>query len=173
MLATAKEAAKILGVSARRVRYLLSQKRITGAFKAGNQWLIPLCDGKPVMIQGKRGPKASWSNKVKQPRKKDLTVVKVIRQNIDGNEDHKTNKTVISVKRGSERAIHCHGVTIYGPSTLYYSHKVRKDKGGARVWLETHFGFDTFVDEEGILYQKSTAIPEILTEGLPLSRKIC
>jgi hypothetical protein len=49
MFVTATEAGKILGVSSRRVRCLLSQKRIEGAFKAGIQWLIPLCDGKPVI----------------------------------------------------------------------------------------------------------------------------
>ncbi len=148
MFVTATEAGKILGVSSRRVRCLLSQNRIEGAFKAGIQWLIPLCDGKPVITEGKRGPKPGWSERVKKPRKKDLTVVKVIRRNIDGNKNNHTNKTVISVKRGNEPAIHCHGVTLYGPSTLFYSHEARADKGKARVWLETHFDFDTFVNSD-------------------------
>lgn len=147
MYITAKETADILGVSRRRVLFLLGKNRIKGAFKAGNQWLIPLFDGKPMIREGKRGPKPRWSKQVKKPRKKDLTVIKVIRTNIDGNEKNKTNKTVISVKRGNEPSIHGHSVTINGPSTIYYSHEARKDKGGARVWLETYFDFDVVLQE--------------------------
>ncbi|MDJ0598274.1 MAG: helix-turn-helix domain-containing protein [Crocosphaera sp.] len=148
MYITAKETANILGVSQRRVLFLLSENRIEGAFKAGNQWLIPLCDGKPIIREGKRGPKPRWSGQVKKPRKKDLTVIKVIRTNIDGNAKHNTNKTVISVKRGNEPTIYGHCVTINGPSKIHYSHEARKDKGGARVWVETYFDFDVVVEQD-------------------------
>ncbi len=148
MFATTKETAKILGVSPRRVHHLLTHNRIEGAFKLGNQWVIPLCDGKPIISEGKRGPKASWHDKAKKPLKKDLAVVKVVRQNIDGNADHQTNKTVISVQRGRERVMQGHGIDIHGPSRMFYSHEVREDKGGVRVWLETYFDVDVFIDED-------------------------
>ncbi len=148
MYITAQETANILGVSRRRVLFLLSQNRIEGAFKAGNQWLIPLQDGKPLIREGKRGPKPRWSRHVNKPRKKDLTVIKVLRSNIDGNEKNKTNKTVISVKRGNEPSIYGHSVVLNGPSTIHYSQEARTDKGGARVWLETYFDFDVVVEED-------------------------
>jgi hypothetical protein len=148
MLATVKETATILGVSPRRVCFLLSQNRIQGAFKAGHQWLIPLCDGKPIIDEGKRGPKPRWSKRLKNPRKQDLTVIKVIRQNIDSNEKNQTHKTVISVKRGQEPAIQGYALDIYGPSRICYSPEARKDKGGARVWLETYFDVKVWVDED-------------------------
>ncbi len=148
MFATAKETAEILGVSRRRVHHLLTNNRIEGAFKLGNQWVIPLCDGKPIISEGKRGPKASWHKRVKKRRQQDLAVVKVVRQNIDGNADHKTNKTVISVQRGRQRVMRGHAIDIHGPSRMFYSHEVREDKGGARVWLETYFDVDVFVDED-------------------------
>ncbi len=148
MFATAKETAEILGVSRRRVHHLLTNNRIEGAFKLGNQWVIPLCDGKPIISEGKRGPKARWHEKAKKPLKKDLAVVKVVRQNIDGNVNNKTNKTVISVKRGSQKVMQGHAIDIHGPCRMFYSHEARPDKGGARVWLETYFDVDVFVDED-------------------------
>ena len=114
----------------------------------GNQWLIPLCDGKPIIKEGKRGPQPRWRKRCKQPRKKDLSVVKVIRQNIDTNFNHTKNKVVISVQRGRERVVQGHAIDIHGPCRMFYSHEVREDKGGARVWLETYFDVDVFVDED-------------------------
>ncbi|MEA5510175.1 hypothetical protein VB715_10415 [Crocosphaera sp. UHCC 0190] len=91
-----------------------------------------------LIIEGKRGPLPRWSERVKKPRKQDLTVIKVLRKNIDTNANHKTNKTVISAKRGHGPAIHGHALEIYGPSRIFYSQEKRNDKGGARVWLETY-----------------------------------
>ena len=31
---------------------------------------------------------------------------------------------------------------------MFYSHEPRDDKGGARVWLETYFDVDVFVNED-------------------------
>ncbi len=148
MYATIKETAKILGVSPRRVYALVSTNRVEGALKVGNQWLIPLCDGKPIIKEGKRGPKPRWRERCKHPRKKDLAVVKVIRQNIDTNLNHSKNKVVISVQRGYQRVVQGHAIDIHGPSRMFYSHEKRDDKGGARVWLETYFDVDVFVDED-------------------------
>ena len=118
MFATAKETAEILGVSRRRVHHLITNNRIEGAFKLGNQWVIPLCDGKPIISEGKRGPKARWHKKATKPLKKDLAVFKVVRQNIDGHVSNKTNKTVISVQRGSQRVIQGHAIDIHGPCRM-------------------------------------------------------
>jgi hypothetical protein len=57
------QTAAILGVSAARVRKLVSTGRIQGAFKIANVWAIPLVDGKPVAKPGRRGPKLSWSKR--------------------------------------------------------------------------------------------------------------
>ena len=110
--------------------------------------MIPLSDGKPIIREGKRGPKARWGKKVKKTRKKDLAVVKVVRRNIDGNVSNKTNKTVISVKGGNQRVNQGHAIDIHGPCRMFYSHDPRDDKGGARVWLETYFDVGVFVNED-------------------------
>ena len=46
-LISTEEAAKHLGISARRIRTLLQQGRVRGATKIGRQWLIPV----PVEVQ--------------------------------------------------------------------------------------------------------------------------
>ncbi|MGB5596620.1 MAG: hypothetical protein WBM32_14885 [Crocosphaera sp.] len=88
------------------------------------------------------------AEEAKQPLKKDLAVVTVVRRHIDNNANHKTNQTVITVKRGNQRAIQGHAIDIHGPSRMFYSHEARKDKSGARVWLETYFDVDIFVAED-------------------------
>jgi hypothetical protein len=146
MVVTVTQAAKLLGVSPRRVRFLLSQKRIQGAFKAGQFWLIPLSDGQPVVTEGKRGPKPRWV-KVRKTRYRDLKVVKVLQRHIKDNSQQKTTKPVISISTGNEPAVHVHEIDIYGPSKLCYSLTPRDDKGGARVWLETYWDMDGFVKD--------------------------
>ena len=56
-----KEVASILGVSVERVRLLLKQGRIKGAFKVGRIWVIPLEGGRPIISKGRRGSKARWT----------------------------------------------------------------------------------------------------------------
>ena len=59
MLIDTIQAAKLLQVSASRVRILLKQGRIRGAYKLGRFWVIPLYDGMPIISKGKRGPKTT------------------------------------------------------------------------------------------------------------------
>jgi hypothetical protein len=55
------ELADKLGVSGARVRKLVIEGRIKGAFKVGNSWVIPLVNGMPQLIDGSRGPKFSFT----------------------------------------------------------------------------------------------------------------
>lgn len=139
------QAAQLLNISPRRVRTLLSQGRIEGAYKLGRAWLIPLRDGRPSLIEGKRGPKSRWSKLVRKPRQENLAVVKVLRDGIAKNfKKQKVEEAVISIKREHNHAVHVHEILLNGPSRLCYSLTPRKDKGGATVWLETYFGAELF-----------------------------
>ena len=51
------EAGTLLGVSSARVRTLLIQGRIQGAYKISNVWIIPLVNGMPVISPGRAGPR--------------------------------------------------------------------------------------------------------------------
>ena len=61
-------AARILKITSARLRVLLIEGRVRGAYKSGKIWLIPLFDGKPIIKDGKRGPAPRWRN-VKKPKK--------------------------------------------------------------------------------------------------------
>ncbi|NEO31627.1 MAG: helix-turn-helix domain-containing protein [Symploca sp. SIO3C6] len=63
MIVGTAQAADLLGISTARVRLLLKQGRIQGAYKIGRFWVIPLFDGMPVISKGHRGPKARWQRK--------------------------------------------------------------------------------------------------------------
>ncbi|NER26649.1 MAG: helix-turn-helix domain-containing protein, partial [Symploca sp. SIO1C4] len=63
MFVGSTQAAQLMGISARRIRQLLSGGRIQGAFKAGRSWIIPLVEGMPKVSEGTRGPKARWRRK--------------------------------------------------------------------------------------------------------------
>lgn len=58
---SAKKAAKLLGVTSRRLRLLASQGRVAGAFKHEQKgWLFPKSG--ISLAPGKRGPAASFSD---------------------------------------------------------------------------------------------------------------
>ena len=59
------EAAFLLNISAVRLRQLLQQGRVIGAYKQGRRWVIPLTKGMPKIKPGSRGPKGTWG---KRPR---------------------------------------------------------------------------------------------------------
>ncbi|MEQ9485363.1 hypothetical protein [Coleofasciculus sp. F4-SAH-05] len=62
MIVGTTEAAQILNISTARLRVLLIQGRVEGAYKTGKMWLIPLFNGKPLIKPGKRGPQPRWRN---------------------------------------------------------------------------------------------------------------
>ena len=128
MIVGTSEAAKILNVSTPRLRVLLIEGRVKGAYKTGKMWLIPLFDGKPIIQRGRRGPAPSWRN----PRKPAKTVIHVNTHKIK--ENHKNNKIepVIIVRKGNTNQ-YGHEVEIPGGCRVVY----RPDRptcGGARVW---------------------------------------
>ena len=92
------QAAQISNISTARMRVLLADGRVKGAYKNGKFWLIPLYRGKPIISKRKRGPAPRWSN----PRKPAKTIVHVNKNAIQYNQKHQTTKKeVISVKRSS------------------------------------------------------------------------
>ncbi|NEP00522.1 MAG: helix-turn-helix domain-containing protein [Symploca sp. SIO2E9] len=130
------QAAKLMGVSVRRIRQLLSGGRIQGAFKVGRSWIIPLIEGMPQVSEGTRGPKASWRRRKPSP----ITIIHVNQQTIRQNQKQEKPAPVISVKRGQSNT-YGHEVEIHGPCRVVY----RRDKPkpcGARVWIETLFGVE-------------------------------
>ncbi|MBV6624094.1 MAG: helix-turn-helix domain-containing protein [Rivularia sp. (in: Bacteria)] len=125
-----KEAAKLLQICVQRVRQLLKEGRIEGAEKVDRFWEIPLCDGKPKVTDGTRGPKPNWKKRVS----KALTRICVNQHLIRSNSKHGTNKPVIRVEsRGIIR--YFHNLEIDGICKLIY----RPDKPlscGAKLWME-------------------------------------
>ena len=148
MFIDTRQAADILGVSIARVRLLLKQNRIEGAFKVGKFWVIPLFDHRPLVRNGKRGPSPRWCN----PRKPALTKVHIngskIRNNQDKirkNEVQEGLNPVIKVKK-SENKVYCDEIEINGPCRIVYN-PYKRNEGGARVWVETLSKVELFLKD--------------------------
>ncbi|NEP00788.1 MAG: helix-turn-helix domain-containing protein [Symploca sp. SIO2E9] len=138
MFVGSTQAARLMGVSARRIRQLLSGGRIQGAFKTGRFWMIPLVEGMPLVKKGTRGPQASWRRKKRSP----VTIIHVNQQTIRQNQKQEQAAPVISVKRGKDNR-YGHEVEITGPCRVVY----RRDNPkpcGARVWIETLFDVEVY-----------------------------
>jgi hypothetical protein len=131
------QAAKLLGVSASRVRLLLAQGRIKGAYKLGRFWVIPLTDGMPLVTKGTRGPKFRF----KSARRRSGSIIRINRQVIARNHKQNQFEPVISVKCGNLN-LYGHQVEINGPCRIVYSPD--RTKFGARVWIETFSLVDVF-----------------------------
>ena len=58
------QAASLLEISPRRLRQLLQQGRVKGAYKTGKYWLIPLYNGLPQVIKAKRGRAGTWKKAI-------------------------------------------------------------------------------------------------------------
>jgi hypothetical protein len=137
MYLSIKQVASNLGVSTARIRKLVSQNRIEGAFKVGDMWVIPTVDGKPQVTKGSRGPSLSWD----KSRPVGVTRIHVNQFAIrDNNEKTKKGASrdelepVISVIKFDE---YTDEVIIYGSCRIIY----RPDKplnSGAKVWIETY-----------------------------------
>ncbi len=125
------EAASFLEISSRRLRQLLQQGRVKGAYKSGSFWLIPLYNGLPQIIKAKRGQAGTWKTG-KLPKK---TIVHInsnkIKQNIKKSREQR--EPVIAV-RGSNKS-YVHQQEIPAPCRIIYDPEKPLDCG-ARVWIE-------------------------------------
>lgn len=130
MLIGTVKAARLLGISCQRVRQLLKAGRITGAFKEGRFWRIPVTKGMPKVKAMNRGTKGTWR---KRPSVAFWTI-HIIKQNLDRNRKYKTNEPVIAVRQGN-RVKYCHSVLIDGPSRLVYDPD-NPLACGATLWIE-------------------------------------
>ncbi|GBF82717.1 helix-turn-helix domain-containing protein [Aphanothece sacrum] len=124
------QAAGLLGICQQRVRQLLAEGRIKGAFKKGRFWRIPLYNEMPQIIPGKRGPKGTWR---KRPQRV-ATYIHVNQKILQRNIHQKNPEPAISIHRGN-RTIQCHQVDIRGGCKVIYSPEKPKNCG-ARVWIE-------------------------------------
>ena len=125
------QAASLLGISSRRLRKLLQEGRVIGAYKSGRFWLIPLYDGMPVIQKAKRGQAGTWKTGKKQQKVIVHINKNVIQQNIKKKpEDRQPVIGIIGAQLG-----YVHHLEIPAPCRIVYS----PDKPlscGARVWIE-------------------------------------
>jgi excisionase family DNA binding protein len=141
MYLSVKQVASNLGVSTTRVRKLISEGRIKGAFKVGHIWVIPTEEGKPQATRGTRGPELTWR------KQRPIAVTRIhvnqfaIREN---NEKQKQGvsrdefEPVISIIKFDE---YTDEVVIFGSCRVIY----RPEKplnSGAKVWIETYSEID-------------------------------
>ncbi|MGL5873935.1 MAG: helix-turn-helix domain-containing protein [Xenococcaceae cyanobacterium] len=124
------QAALLLGVSTSRVRLLLKQGRIKGAYKLGRFWVIPLYNGMPLVSKGTRGPQFSF----KSARARSGSIIHINRHKVAQNHKQSKYEPVITVKTGN-RNLYGHEVEINGPCRIVYSQE--QTRFGARVWIET------------------------------------
>ena len=125
------EAASLLEISSRRLRKLLQEGRVVGAYKSGKFWLIPLHKGMPVIKKAKRGQPGTWKEGVKPPKSIVHINKNVIQQNIKKRPEER--QPVIGIK-GAQLG-YVHHLEIPAPCRIVYS----PDKPlpcGARVWIE-------------------------------------
>ena len=131
MIVGTTEAAQILKITSARLRVLLIEGRVKGAYKTGKIWLIPLCNGKPIISKGKRGPSPKWRN----PRQPAKTIIHVNTHKIKSNQKQDLKEPVIIVKKGD---CHRYGYQVEIPGGCRIVYSPDKPKcGGARVWIES------------------------------------
>ncbi|MEO0684181.1 MAG: helix-turn-helix domain-containing protein [Cyanobacteria bacterium J06649_11] len=131
MLGT-KEAAKLLGMSDRRLRCLLAENRVDGAYKSGRCWVIPLVQGYPKIKRASRGPKARWKT-VRTPAKSFVHINRSLigKKKVDGE-----YAPAISVK-SSNKNTYSSRVIIPGPCVVVYDNDNRMPGCKAAAWVET------------------------------------
>jgi hypothetical protein len=126
-----QEAATLLGISPRRLRCLLQENRVYGAYKVGRIWLMPLVNGLPKIETRDRGVKSTWK-KAKPPAKTQVNIHRKLFGKKDSNGDL---VPVITVKRGDKNT-YCHRVLIPGPCEVVYDYDHPRHR--ARAWIETY-----------------------------------
>ncbi|MDY7007340.1 MAG: DNA-binding protein [Cyanobacteriota bacterium] len=128
------EAAFLLNISTGRLRILLQQNRVVGAYKVERLWMIPLNNrGVPEITPGRRGPQGTWN----KAERTGNTFIHVLRNTIDYNRDYGTSHPAVAVKVGDKKD-YCHALKIDGPCQIVYQpHQPNKSQaGGARLWIE-------------------------------------
>ncbi len=125
-----KEAAFLLNISVVRLRQLLQQGRVVGAYKQGRCWLIPLKKGMPQITKGKRGPKGTWNKK----RRTSLTRIHINRKIFGLNQKFGINLPPISVRIGAKTHF-CHQADIPANARVVYRPK-NPLPCGAVLWID-------------------------------------
>lgn len=131
-----KEAAKLMGVSEARVRYLAKQDRIRDVYKIGNSWAIPLYKGMPVITKGKRGPLPSW--KTRQRRGNKINIIHVHKQKISKKDKNGYYYAPILIKNSSQEEDDYAALKLAlgGPAIVRYEPE-NPLSCGAKIWIET------------------------------------
>ncbi len=125
------KASSLLNLCPQRVRQLLAQRRIRGAFKDKRGfWQIPLYWGVPQVIPAERGVEGTWRKRFS----KRATFIHVRQDRIRANRKYGTNKPVITIREG-DRKTYCHQLTIEGICRIVYQPDKPKDCG-ATLWIE-------------------------------------
>lgn len=158
MLIGTTEAGCLLGVSSARVRTLLIQGRIQGAYKVSKVWVIPLVNGMPIVSPGRAGPRPRWH----KPPPRPITCIHINKNSIAQNNHKKPEDRVpvISVKKGSSN-VYAWDVEVLGGCRIVYRHDSPKNCG-ARVWIETY--------SEVKLIDRQPEIPISLVSSLKTSQ---
>jgi hypothetical protein len=125
------EAGKLLNISDRRVRYLLADNRVEGAFKVGRIWIIPLVNGMPIVKTFNKGPVPTW----KQLKKKALSRIHINKHLFGKQDSNGQYVPVVIVKKPGGKPIYCHRVEIHGYLSVIYDYENPFEN--ARVWIET------------------------------------
>lgn len=125
------KAASLLEISPRRLRQLMQQGRVKGAYKTGKFWLIPLYNGMPQITKATRGQAGTWKTG-KQPKK---TIVHINRNTIKSNakKSLERREPVIAIK--GRKNTYVHSLEIPTRCRIVY----QPDKPlscGAQVWIE-------------------------------------
>lgn len=154
------EAGCLLGVSSTRVRVLLAQGRIQGAYKVSKVWIIPLVNWMPVVSPGRAGPRPRWHKPPPHP----ITFIHINKNLIAQNNRQKPEDRVpvISVKKGSSN-LYAWEVEVFGGCRIVYRHDSPKNCG-ARVWIETY--------SEVKLLDRQSEIPISLASTLKNSKQV-
>ena len=144
MIVTTSEAAKILNISSARLRVLLIEGRVEGAYKSGKMWMIPLFKGEPIIEKRKRGPAPRWHS----PRKPAATIIHVNTHNIKSNQKTEEKEPVIAVKKWNSK-VYGYGAVIPGGCRVIYKPGA-KGHGGAQVWIESLYDVEVQVEYEAV-----------------------
>ncbi|NEO54918.1 MAG: helix-turn-helix domain-containing protein [Okeania sp. SIO3B5] len=135
-----REAAYLLGISGQRLRVLLAQGRVKGAYKKNGFWKIPIYGSKdednemPVIFPGSRGPKGVWC-KTKRSKPTMIHVNQhIIKQNTK--KSLPKLKPVVSLKQG-DLNYYGYQLEIQGPCRIVYRPH-DPTSCGAHLWIDTY-----------------------------------